>query len=194
MRRRTLLWGAPVLAFAGCASGTTTSTALAGAVDAAKTIISSFLAEAPLLSALVPNILPPATLSVLTNPGGTGYLDLAQTDLTALLTTMGSISITDAAGASALDTIEDYLNMAVHAVGPVLTVVATTVPGLAEAQSVVQDIVLALPIVEAFVNSVVPAAPVASSHLALARAQALPMAGKLKPSAYAALALLKARE
>lgn len=194
MQRRTLLFGAPVLAVIGCAAGSTASAALANAIDVADTVVSSFKVEAPLLSALLPQILSANALALITNPAGSGYLDVAMADVNGLKTTAVMQGLTDALGASTLDNVEDYINMALRDVAPILSV-ATVIPGLAEAKAVIQDIILATPIIEAFVNASLPpaAAPNASMRTAAARAAVLPMAGEARLSAVAAVADLKAR-
>lgn len=194
MKRRTLLFGAPILTLIGCTAGSPASAELVNAIDVAETVVTSFKTEAPLLSALLPQILPPATLMLITNPAGSGYLDVALVDVDQLKATIAVQPLTDADGATTLDTVEDYINMALKDVAPVLSVAMPT-PGLAEAKAVIQDIILATSLIEAFVNASLPpaAAPTASMRTAAARAAVLPMGGAAKLSAVAAVADLKAR-
>lgn len=193
IQRRTLFWAAPALAVFGCAQSNN-GPAFLKALDVAKTIVLAFSNEIPALEILLPNAFTPGVINQLMNAQKTGYLDLAQADVDQLVTMIAAQPVTDASAAATLDNIEDYLNLALRQVAPILTAVMGSVPGLADAQAVFQDIVLALPIIEIFVNSVLPPNlnPHAASKLASARAAAMPMAGAAKPSADAAYADLKA--
>lgn len=174
---------------AGCA---TVGSGLTSAVDEAETIVTALITEAPLVSAADPSLLSAAQLQDLTNPAKTGVLDLASASLTVLQTEI-TTGITDEAGAVTLNSVEGEINVAVNDLSPLLTVAGTVVPGVAQAEDVLKDVVLVLPLVEDFVNSSLPSASVASTKTAALRASALPTAGAPKLSAYAALADLKSK-
>lgn len=191
-RRAMLASTISLLALARCAAASA-STALINAENVAATVVLAGMQEAPLISADFPKLLPPATLLLLTNSNKTGYLDQAQA-LLASLQKLLMTGISDAEGALTLDKVEVLINQAMTYLGPILNVASATIPGLAQAQAIIQDIILALPLVEDFINSIVTnATTVASAKTAMSRAAALHGKGAQRFSAQAAYADLKAR-
>ncbi len=194
LHRRALI-GAPFLfALARCGAPSTpsTSSALISAVAAGQTIVAGFLQEAPIINQLAPSILPGPALANLTNSGKSGILDIANAGLIALSADLAR-GVPDTSGASILDTIEGYFNTALADVGPILTIAAPIVPGLAEAQAIVRDASLALPLIEDFIASILPAAKNASLRIAKARAAGVPLQGLPPKSPSQALADLRLR-
>lgn len=171
----------------GCAS---VGSDLTTVVSEAQTIVNSLIVEAPLVSALEPNVLSATELAKLTNASKTGALDLASEALTTLQTQVAA-GISDEAGAVTLNSVEADVNMAMSDLAPIMTIAGTVVPGLAQAIDVVKDVSLALPLVEDFINASIPSASVASTKLASARAAAVPTHGESVMTAQEALADLK---
>lgn len=180
------------MTLAGCGANGTVSPSLSSAVTSAQTITDAFLLEAPLINAAFPNIVSAQTLLTLTNPGGTGFLDLAKSSLVLLAADMQK-GIPDTAGATALDQIEGYLNQAIAAASPILTAVCTVDARCADVQATYRAIVLAVPLIELFINSVKPAAPIASAKIAKTRASSVPTHGAPQMTPDQALTVLHAR-
>jgi len=178
--RRALGIGSLTLLLARCGNVSISSTALTTAEDTASTIITSAITEAKAINLALPTVLTNAQLALLTNANGTGWLDLASVELTNLKGLIGT-GVTDLTGATTLQKIEDYINDALPYLQAILTTAGAVWPGLSAAQAVVEDIILAYPIIEDFVNSV----------LASTKVSAMPPSHRI--AALAAVADLKAR-
>ena len=190
---RSLAMMPPAFWLISCTNGAA-SAGLTNAVDVAMTVVQAGITEAPLISAALPSLLPPTTLALITN-GKTGYLDMALADLTGLQAQMAT-GISDPSGAQILTEVEQYFNLALNYLSPVLTVIGSVVPGVAQAQAIVQDMVLAAPLIEDFINAAIPkpvTPTVASMKYAATRASALLTKGLAHLSAQAAYADLKAK-
>lgn len=195
-KRRMLIDASALLSttilFTRCTAQGAASPGLISAVSVGETLVGGFIMEAPIISGLVPSILPQAVLDKLTNASGTGWLDLAQKDIDGLRLKLAS-GVSDTSGATILDKVEEYINLAMQDVAPILTMIATTNPEIAAAAMVIRDIALALPMLEAFINAVIPVTAKASARTASLRAKAVPSAGKPLPTPEQALADLRAR-
>ena len=199
-RRRTLCAvrdlfaiNAAMLLLVRCAATAGASSALVTAVNGAETVVNAFLIEAPLISSAFPTVLPAAQLPALTNANKTGFLDLAQADVTALLAMIQQGPVSDTTGATTLTTVVGYVNQAIGMASPVLTAVCGLVPQCSDAQAVYKSIVLAAPLIEMFISSVLPSSTVAQARLLTTRAAAVPSQGLPQMTPQAAIADLRAR-
>jgi hypothetical protein len=185
---------AAMLLLVRCAATAGASSALVTAVDGAETVVNAFLIEAPLISAAFPTVLPASQLlPTLTNTNKTGFLDLAQADVTALLAMIQQGPVSDTTGATTLTTVVGYVNQAIGMASPVLTAVCGLVPQCSDAQAVYKSIVLAAPLIEMFISNVLPSSTVAQARLLTTRAAAVPSQGLPQMTPQAAIADLRAR-
>lgn len=148
LTRRHALLGAsaiiPVLALAAC--GTATGTLLdpqvladaQGIVAAADTLVKGIMTSAP-------NAITADTQKVITEAEAAALAVIAN------LTTSTAITV----GATSLQKVDGYINTILSAIGPVIAAAATTIPALAVVIPVYDAAVALLPLVEAWVNSVV---------------------------------------
>ena len=178
-------------AFVGCTAAGASS-GLTSAADTAATVVSAFKLEVPLIQAAFPSVLSAAQAAMLTNAAGTGYLDLAAADVTTLNAAVAA-GASDTTGATTLAQIEGYVNQAVSAVSPILTAVCGVVPSCQDVQMAYQEIVLAVPLIEAFISAVQPASTIAQARSATMRAAAVPTQGQPLMTPQMAVLALKRR-
>ena len=76
---------------------------------------------------------------------------------------------------------------------PVLTAACGVIPQCSDVQAVYREIVLAVPLIEAFISAVQPASSVAQAKVALTRAAAVPSHGLPLMTPDAAVVALKLR-
>jgi hypothetical protein len=159
MRRRHLLVCATSFSTAAlldaCAGGATTD---AQVLADATGIVNSLLSEVPLLAATAPAVVTPALAGQVI-----GYLTSARTLVLAL-----SSATPAAAGASTLAQVEGFINQALAGLTAITPAVAAAYPPLAAALPIIAAVNALLPVIEAFVNTYVPAA--SAVHMAKASA------------------------
>ena len=193
LQRRNLMVlfaGASTISLIGCANSA--SSGLTSAADTAATVVNAFKLEVPLIQAAFPSVLSAAQAAMLTNAAGTGYLDLAAADVTTLNAAVAA-GASDTTGATTLAQIEGYVNQAVSAVSPILTAVCGVVPSCQDVQMAYQEIVLAVPLIEAFISAVQPASTTAQARTATMRAAAVPTQGQPLMTPQMAVLALKRR-
>ena len=193
LQRRNLMVlfaGASTIGLIGCANSA--SSGLTSAADTAATVVNAFKLEVPLIQAAFPSVLSAAQAAMLTNAAGTGYLDLAAADVTTLNAAVAA-GASDTTGATTLAQIEGYVNQAVSAVSPILTAVCGVVPSCQDVQMAYQEIVLAVPLIEAFISAVQPASTTAQARSATMRAAAVPTQGQPLMTPQMAVLALKRR-
>lgn len=146
--RRSALLGAsailPVLALAAC--GTSTGTLLdpqvladaQGIVAAADALVKGVMTSAP---------------TALTADTAKAISD-AEVAALAVISNL-TASTTAAVGATTLQKVDGYINTILSAVGPAITAASATVPALASITPIYDAAVALLPLVEAWVNSIV---------------------------------------
>jgi len=123
------------------------------AADTADNIVKAAVLEVPLVQAAFPSLLSPTQAAKLTNADGSGLLDLAKKDV-ALLKADIATGASSTKNAATIAEIEGYVNQAIAATGPVLSVVcASNDAKCVNAQTAYRSLVLAVPLLEIFLSN-----------------------------------------